>query len=289
MNDYNRLARQAMRQALMLRKAQHISPNRPVQIYDLVDALGLELRFLDVPSMEGLYYRSNPAAIVISSLRPNGRRAYTCAHELGHHVFGHGNRIDELTNRQPGPTTFNAEEYVADQFASAMLMPKAAVDWAFHIRGWDPAGATPEQIYTIAGWLGVGYETLVYHLGLSLRLFGRTHMVRLLRVSPKRIRASSMGFEAEQDLLIADIHWQDRSIDIEAGDLVALPASVSVEGSCTEIVREDSDKTLVRGASPGCGRVAIRGGVWSADIRVARHGYVGRNMFRHLEESISGE
>jgi hypothetical protein len=47
-------------------------------------------------------------------------------------------------------------------------MPKAAVVGGFSRRNWNAASSTPAQIYTIAGWLGVGYETLITHMRASL-------------------------------------------------------------------------------------------------------------------------
>lgn len=284
MNERSRLARQALREALVLRKSRGVVPNRPVQIYDLVNDLGIELRFLDVPSMEGLYHRSDPATICVSSLRPSGRRTFTCAHELGHHVFGHGTRVDELTDQQHAAGGFQMEEYLADSFASALLMPKAAVDWAFHTRGWVPEAATPAQVYTVTKWLGVGYETLVRHLGSSLHTVSRLHMDSLLRSTPKRIKADFLGFSPEGDLVIADEYWQDTTIDIEVGDLVATPPLSTIEGECIEGFREDHNATLIRGFTPGQGRVVSQDRGWSAYIRVSRRNFVGRSIYRHLKD-----
>src|SRR3546814_6969436 len=44
----------------------------------------------------GMYQRAPPPRIHLSARRPLPRRAYNCAHELGHHVFAHGSSIDEL-------------------------------------------------------------------------------------------------------------------------------------------------------------------------------------------------
>src|SRR5260221_2900483 len=286
MNERRQLARTAVRQALALRRSHAIEPNRPLQIYDFVDELGIELAFIGVERMEGLYQREAPAVIIISSLRPRGRRAFTCAHELGHHVFGHGTRVDELTAQQERVGPFQPEEYFADTFAGALLMPKAAVDWAFRTRGWLPADCTPLRLYTIACWLDVGYETLVYHLGLSLHALTRVRMEQLLRVTPKRIRVDFLGFDHDGDVLVVDAHWRDRAIDLEVGDLVAVPADVVLEGECAEIFRALGDMTLLRGVVPGRGRVVTRDGSWSAYVRVSRRGYIGRSIFRHLEDPI---
>ena len=266
MNERRQLAREAVRQALAL----------------------IELRFLDVASMEGLYQKEGPTVIIISSRRPRGRRAFTCAHELGHHIFGHGTRVDELTAQQERVGPFQPEEYLADTFASAPLMPKAAVDWAFRTRGWLPADCTLLQLYTVACWLDVGYETLVYHLGMSLHALNRSRMEQLLRAHPKRIRADFVGFDHDGDVVVVDAHWQDRAIDLEVGDLAAVPADVVREGECVDIVRAQGDMTRLRGAAAGRGRVVTRDGSWSAYVRVARRGYIGRSIFRHLEDPDDG-
>jgi Zn-dependent peptidase ImmA (M78 family) len=284
MNERRPLAREAVRRALALRRSHAIGPNRPVQIYDLVDELGIELRFLDAPSMEGLYHREAPSVIVVSSLRPRGRRAFTTAHELGHHVFGHGTRVDELTAQQQTAGPFRPEEYLADTFASALLMPRAAVDWAFGTRGWTPADCTPVQLYTVACWLDVGFETLVYQLGTSLNALSRARMQQLLRANPKRIRTDVLGFDHDGDVVVADGHWRDRAIDLEVGDLAVVPADIVLEGECAEVFGADGDRTLLRAAASGRGRAAARDGEWSAYVRVSRRGYVGRSIFRHLED-----
>ena len=57
--------------------------------------LGIVVRFNNI-NMEGMYQRGLPPRIHLSARRPLPRRAYNCAHELGHHVFAHGSSIDEL-------------------------------------------------------------------------------------------------------------------------------------------------------------------------------------------------
>jgi Zn-dependent peptidase ImmA (M78 family) len=61
----------------------------------LAEQEGVEVRFSALPSAEGIYSPGKPV-IVVSSLRPAGRQAYTGAHELGHHIYGHGEQFDEL-------------------------------------------------------------------------------------------------------------------------------------------------------------------------------------------------
>jgi hypothetical protein len=55
--------------------------------------LGVTVRFNNI-NMEGMYQRGAPPRIHLSARRPLSRRTYNCAHELGHHVFGHGSSIE---------------------------------------------------------------------------------------------------------------------------------------------------------------------------------------------------
>ena len=99
MNDRRAIARQAMAAALRTRLALGYGLDHAVCVYDLAEKLGLEVRFLDLPSMEGMYTSASDPTIIISSLRPPGRRAFTCAHELGHHNRGDGVQIDEFVEQ----------------------------------------------------------------------------------------------------------------------------------------------------------------------------------------------
>ena len=87
MNDRRAIARQAMAAALRTRLSLGYGLEHAVCVYDLAEKLGVEVRFLDVPSMEGMYSSASSPTIIVSSLRPFGRRAFNCAHELGHHKW----------------------------------------------------------------------------------------------------------------------------------------------------------------------------------------------------------
>src|SRR5438874_13211824 len=106
--------------------------------------------------MEGTYLKSDPPRILISALRPLFRRVFNCAHELGHHVFGHGSTIDELQEDGQEKPAFEPNEFLVNAFAGFLLMPPLAVRRAFTLRGWRPETATPEQCFIVACSLGVG-------------------------------------------------------------------------------------------------------------------------------------
>ena len=160
--SFNRraLATQAMQAAAATRAKAKLDQVGPICIYGLCETLGVAVRFNNI-NMEGMYQRGLPPRIHLSARRPLPRRAYNCAHELGHHVFGHGSSIDELREDAKAQPWEDPKEFLADTFAGFILMPIIGLRRAFSVRGWTPETATPAQMFTIACEFGVGYATLL--------------------------------------------------------------------------------------------------------------------------------
>ena len=168
--DRTALAREALDASLDFRGRAGCDLGTPINVFDLCAALTPQVRVLFTDySMEGCYLRSDRPLIKVSALRPIGRRAFNCAHELGHHAFGHGSRIDELQADDEQGTSNDPEEFLANAFAGFLLMPKIAVRGAFTRRGWKAVDAQAPQVFTVACHFGVGYETLVSHLAYGLQ------------------------------------------------------------------------------------------------------------------------
>ncbi|MDE2824070.1 MAG: ImmA/IrrE family metallo-endopeptidase [Chloroflexota bacterium] len=282
MKERRAIARQAMAAALRTRLALGFGLDHAVCVYDLAEKLGVEVRFLDLPSVEGMYASASDPTIIISSLRPPGRRAFTCAHELGHHNGGHGVQIDELVE-QWDKSHFDPKEFAADCFAGALLMPKLAVSKAFAVRGWSIEGCTPEQIYMISGYFGVGYATLVQHLRSALQVIPGTKANALLKVSPRKAQSLLLGWQIPDTIKVVDAHWTGRAVDVELGDLIFVRGGAQSEGACIEPSSDVDHGRLFRAARPGIGRLEA-GITWSVFVRVSRRDYVGRALYRHWEE-----
>ena len=282
MMDRRAIARKAAAEALRARQRAGYGLELPICIYDLAQSLGIEVRFLDVPSLEGMYYSAPAPHIILSSLRPPGRRAFTCAHELGHHVRGDGTHIDELV-QQWERARFEPSEFAADCFAGIILMPRMAVQRTFALREWDIQRCTPGQVYTVSNYFGVGYSTLINHMRSGLLLLPGTHAAALLRVTPRQAQAQALGWESQETVWIVDPQWAGRAIDVEVGDLVFVQGQPTFEGSCLAQVQDMRDGRLFRARQPGIGKFCD-GESWSAFVRVSRHAFVGRSIFRHLEQ-----
>ena len=227
--DTRSLGVRAARRALEIRKQLGVALEDPLNAFDAVERLGLELWFADIPSMEGIYQPAR-RVIILSSLRPPGRQAFTCGHEIGHDVFGDGQQFDELVDERANFRRVDPAEFRADAFAGQLLMPKTTVLRAFQERSADPCTCPPEAIYAVSCWLGVGYTTLVHHSSKVLRIIPASRADQLLRVRLPHIRKQILGRSADAALLVVDSHWRSRSADVQVGDLLLLPVGAPSRG-----------------------------------------------------------
>lgn len=280
------LAQKALKAALTLRRGAGYSLTAPICAYDLAEHLGVEVRFTDIASLEGMYIGREPPLILVSCARPPGRQMFTCAHELGHHVFKHNIKAISITpevgsRREPA-------EYLADTFAGYLLMPKSAVRKAFATRGWSMERPTPEQVYRVATWLGVGYTALVTQMYRSLHALPSCYAESLLSAKPRQIKAAIARKPLLGNLVIVDYEWIGHAVDIVVGDLVASPFTILSNKPIFSSVHGSETWQMHEAVGPGISEVRSEDGCWSGLIRIRQKGYTGRSIFRHLEE-INGE
>jgi Zn-dependent peptidase ImmA (M78 family) len=282
-SDRKQLARHALGAALQLRTGNGKNLVDPICVYDFAESLRIEVRFVDISSLEGMYSAWPRPAIILGSERPAGRRAYSCGHELGHHHFGHGARVDELRPSDADAPPFEPEEFLAQSFAGFLLMPKLAICNAFTIRGWKPNAPTPEQIYRISNVFGVTYSGLIYHMARALRLLAHARAEQLLSAKLPTIRAQFIT-DPKRQLVMLDDFWKGRPIDLEVGDLVHAPSGIVCEGGCLLHIEHTASRELFEASQPGHGRFTNPRTGWASFARVSRRFYVGRSIYRHLEE-----
>lgn len=287
--SFNRraLATQAMQAAAATRAKGKLDQASPICIYGLCEMLGVQVRFNNI-NMEGMYQRGLPPRIHISARRPLPRRTYNCAHELGHHVFGHGSSIDELREDAKAQPWEDPKEFLADTFAGFILMPIIGVRRAFSIRGWTPETATPAQIFTIACEFGVGYATLLTHLSAGVNMLSRGRATALQRVTPKALRMGILGALTPEPLIVADSHRAAPTLDAEVKTLLLLPPGTEPTGDGLAFERDFAAGRLFRAVRPGIFQATADG--WAVFVRIAPiqkaepYGYVGLAQYRHLEE-----
>ena len=285
--DRRALATQAMQAAAATRAKGKLDQVSPICIYGLCDALGVQVRFNNI-NMEGMYQRGLPPRIHLSARRPLPRRVYNCAHELGHHVFGHGSSIDELREDAKAKPWEDPKEFLADTFAGFILMPIIGLRRAFSIREWTPETATPAQIFAIACEFGVGYATLLTHLSASVNMLSRRRVTALQRVGPKALRMDILGALTTEPLIVVDRHRSAPTLDAEVQTLLLLPPGAEAAGGGLVFERDLATGRLFRAVKPGIFRVTAED--WAIFVRVAPiqksepYGYLGLAQYRHLEE-----
>jgi Zn-dependent peptidase ImmA (M78 family) len=284
MQNRRDIAVQALTSALRLRKQLNVGHEESISALDAADKLGIETRFVDLPSMEGMYIAGPNPAILLSSLRPQGRRAFTCAHEIGHHILGHGAQFDELVSDKGQSRRDDPREFAADCFASYFLIPKVTLENGLSKRGLSYSSLEPSQVYRLSSWLGVGYRTLIGHMAFGLKTISTDQAERLKKAEPRDIRQALLSGMKVPSLHVADEHWVGRAIDCEVGGYVMAPRTSHIEGSSIRMVEALPKVRLFEAAKPGIARIHDQTTGWSAFIRVSRKAYTGRSCFRFEEE-----
>lgn len=257
----------------------------PINIFDACIELGLTVRFIDV-NMEGMFISQQNKlypTILISNQRPLPRRYFTCAHELGHYIFEHGNRVDVLADEATKPLSNNREEFLVDTFAGALLMPIEGIEAEFRKRGWDIKKVNPIQLCIICSTFNVGYATLIIHCRANKLITNEKANV-LLKQEPAKILQSILGSDAPKSYFkIIDDCSSQSLIDLEVSNYLFLPQNIQIEGKHLMKYRETSVGTVYVAKHPGVIRVSSPDNSNTYFVRIQSSGYEGLAEYRHLE------
>lgn len=254
---------------------------QPVNVFDICMAMGLSVRFVNI-SMEGMYTireDSSHPTIILSNQRPLSRRSFTCGHELGHHVFKHGERIDQLNDNEFASD--KEEEILVDAFAAALLMPTLAIQAEFAKRHLDISTASAMHFYVVASAFGVGYSTLVINCKVR-GLINMTKEKELLKHTPAKLFKTITGLKDKAShFKLIDGLSQLPVIDLEVSNYIILPSSARVEGNHLEEYSRNTTEIVFIARRAGIVRALYAG--TSSFIRIQNAQYVGLLEYRHLE------
>ncbi|CAG1020724.1 hypothetical protein MTYM_00475 [Methylococcales bacterium] len=279
------LATDAMKKALLLRKRLEVPLDESVSAIDAAERLGIEVRLADFPSMEGMYIAGNSPKIILTAMRPQGRRNFTCAHELGHHNFNHGEQFDDILEANKLQRK-DLKEFAADCFAAYFLMPKATIESGISRRGFALKSLDAIQAYALASWLGVGYKTLVSHLLHGTGMISHHKADELYKLQPRDIRQQLLGETVSSQLHLIDNNWIGRAIDCEVGDYLLFDMDAIVEGEHLIKMRKKGFGTILQAVKPGISRVSNASESWGAFVRISSPGFVGRSCYRFEDEVL---
>jgi Zn-dependent peptidase ImmA (M78 family) len=271
----------AAKTALEYRVRNGIPLDASCDIYELIIQQGLDLQFMDVKSLEGLYLSDGTSGqISVCAFRPAGLQRFTAAHELGHHVFGHGSRFDRELDYKDRFLSIAPEERLADLFARFLLMPRPAVYKGFTNIGANLGQLLPSDVYRVASWLGVGYSTLLHQMRWSLNLLNQTHFDSLIAAKPQAVKQELTPCVAKygrRELWPADSTWHGSRVHAELGDIIT-----GLGKESTGIV-VGLDETTFQATAVGHVEFPLVGG-GHVIVSVCRKEFVGFYEYRYLPE-----
>lgn len=179
-------ARHAVQEADRLLDDLGVDQGLPVDVFDIVDQLGLWLVFNRLDNLLGAVIPRGDGGIMLSTQRGAAVQRYTAAHEIGHWVLDYGEASFDTEDDVYHPAA--ERELLAQIFASHLLMPPPlvyAVGTRYGVH--DARTATPAAVYLMARDLGASYEAAARQLA-NLEIINRTRRDELLRVKPATIK-----------------------------------------------------------------------------------------------------
>jgi hypothetical protein len=282
MSDRKHLSSEAMRAAFQVRQRIGLSLSDAANPVDIAEKLGIQVWFQRSSSLEGLLTFAPHPVIVLSSLRPVGRIAFTCAHEIGHFYFKHETHADIQGETLESTQSDDGDEFQANAFASYLMMPKTTVQGVFARRHVDVPSATPEDCLRAAQWLGVSYSNLIRHMQIRLKILPFVHAEHLLRQRPQEAAAALHLRAGRGTVFLLDDSWIGRTLDLMVDDVAILPSLSDITGRCLT-AQSTTSAHAVAAVAPGLGRITHSQG-WSLSVRVARKHFEGRSRYRHIED-----
>lgn len=161
----------------------------PVDVYAAIHAANVKLLWRPLPRAFG-WYLNDPAArpgILVNNQLTATVQRHTAGHELGHHFFGHGSRVDlDLDPFAIAQQRWTAPEKAAEAFAVWFLMPRRAVTAAMAALRLDRL-RTPAEVYQLSLLLGTSYQFTARHL-VNLRMATAGQTRAWMAVPPNRLK-----------------------------------------------------------------------------------------------------
>jgi Zn-dependent peptidase ImmA (M78 family) len=276
------LAREAMQATINVRFQLGVGLEEPICTYSACERLGVPVRFVDI-SMEGIYSHMPLPRILLSAFRPLVRRQFNCAHELGHHVFGHRSKVDELLETLEEYDDHSPEEFIVNSFAGHLLMPVLGIRRAFARRGIEAASAHPHQMLAIASEFGVSYDALATQLTFCLNEISPGRRKELIRARPVLQRAMVAANDG-RGLAFLDDQYSASTLDVEENYLIVAPKGTVASNHCAVSLGNCQFGEIFKVVKPGNVEMFVPSTSWTVSIRSTRQNFVGLARYRYLED-----
>lgn len=155
--------------ATRLNRDLKIDQTRPVDVFGIAQRIGLWLMAQPLERLYGAYVRNiEHAGVLVNSQHPESLQRFTVAHEIGHHILGHGPTTDDHTNVSAFTGTA-LEEAQAQTFAASLLLPLPLINRTLReLRSGPELSAS--EVYMFSRQTGVSYTAAVWTLLSRRRL-----------------------------------------------------------------------------------------------------------------------
>lgn len=279
----NPIHRDAILMASKVRRKLKFNQFQPINIFEVCLSMGIIVQFVDI-NMDGFYAKVDGIAkILISYKRPFQRRCYSAAHELGHHVFNHGLKVDILSEEAAPDAVKEPDEILVDAFAAAFLMPVGGIQAEFAKRKWAFENASAVEYYIISSLFGVGYKTLILHCRYS-NLITPEKAADLQKYTPAKILKSlSSEIASANHFKIIDGFCSLETVDLEVSNYVILPAGAAVESEYLQKITECDYGGIYFVLKSGITTVHWINARKSIFLRIQKENYIGFAEYRYLE------
>ncbi|MBE0305416.1 ImmA/IrrE family metallo-endopeptidase [Leptospira interrogans] len=277
------IGRIGYKKAIKFRSDNKIPQHFPINIIDEAEKVGLEVRIAALPSLEGLYSKGyEKPRIILSALRPSGRTNFTCAHELAHHLFDHGDSVDEFFDNNRFAQK-DEKELIADSFSAHLLMPQAGIEFYFQETSTSPSSLNYLDVYNMSSYFRVGYGTLINHLTYALKLISHKEANQLLNKKPVEIKSEVFGSKVTNNLVNFTKLLNSIPLDLKTEDLLFLPTSFSIDGNHLSTIKVCNNGCFYAAEKPGISRIVSLKEESFSFVRISKKDFNGRAKFRHLE------
>jgi hypothetical protein len=229
----------------MIRAAQahrdlDLDQSRYIDVYEALHRAELMVVCAPMSALFGAYLPAavgpggRKAGVLLNSHRSVIDQRHSAAHELGHHVFGHGECVSEGSQvfEDSDPGAWPVREKEAEAFASWFLMPRVATRKVIAALGVEVI-TRPEEVYQVALHLGTSYRGTLRHL-VSLKLISSADASRWARLPRGKVRARAVGRAASSpvnDIWILGPAAHGATLHVRPGDRLVVGLSSATDSA----------------------------------------------------------
>ncbi len=212
----------------------------PIDVYSLIQKIGLYPRFTALENLAGAIVRSGSEekavfGILVNSDQPEERTRFSACHEIAHYLLEHLPTSEEfhpsLKTRWKNPI-----ETDADTFAAELLMPSEAI-----IERVGKEALTPLRTQEIADHFVVSYQAILFRL-LGLHLISKVQYDEFSAKKPSELKAQMNPSKKTRSSVfkIKDVElWLNNMSEMVGQEFLNSPDWVrfAQEGGCFEYWR----------------------------------------------------